>query len=687
MTVKRYAPKRRRSTSRRSLLGIIIVAILVLFVAAALAGSSLVYYVLLKELPSIAALKDYRPSITTRVYADNNELIDEFFLEDRKVIKYEEIPKMVIQAFVASEDARFFQHGGFDMQSMSRAFFKNIEAGKIVQGGSTITQQVAKALYLSPEKSYLRKIKEALLAYKIDRYLTKEEIITLYLNHIYLGHGTYGVEAAAQGYFGKSARNLSLPEAAMLAGLPKAPSNYSPYLHPDRAYQRQVYVLNRMLEDGYITQREKDRALSTVVKLRSIKPKDKVAAYFIENIRRYIQEKYGSDILYKEGLEVYTTLNIQMQKAARDAVAQGLKEMEERENYEKGQIQGAFFAMDSKTGAIRAMVGGRNFQRSEFNRATQSRRQPGSAFKPLIYTAAFDKGMTPATVIVDTPIVYPDPQQPDGVWKPQNFDRKFLGPTTLHNALIHSRNIITIKVLEEIGVDYAAAYATNMGIASPLSRNLSMALGTSGVTLQELIRAYGVLANGGKRVQPYFIQKIVDRTGHVFEEAQPKAEQVIDPRIAFMTSYVMQDVVESGTGQRVRKLGRPVAGKTGTTDDTRDAWFMGFTPSLVAGAWVGFDQEQPMGNQEVGGRAAAPIWLYFAEKALQGTPVELFPVPEGIVFMRVDPNTGLPVKPSHRGAIYECFLEGTTPEDAETIEPANLPGGAQRFELDTETRQ
>ncbi|TSA47495.1 MAG: penicillin-binding protein, partial [Deltaproteobacteria bacterium] len=306
--VKRVAPRRQRSSSRRSLLGIIIVVILVLFVTVALAGSSLVYYVLLKELPSIAALKDYRPSITTRVYADNSELIDEFFLEDRKVIKYEEIPKIVIQAFVAAEDARFFQHGGFDMQSMSRAFFKNLEAGRIVQGGSTITQQVAKSIYLSPEKSYIRKIKEALLAYKIDRYLTKEEIITLYLNHIYLGHGTYGVEAAAQGYFGKSARDLTVPEAAMLAGLPKAPSSYSPYIHPERAYQRQAYVLNRMLEDGYLTQRERDRALSTVVKLRSIKPKDKIAAYFIENIRRYIQEKYGSDVLYKEGLEVYTTL-------------------------------------------------------------------------------------------------------------------------------------------------------------------------------------------------------------------------------------------------------------------------------------------------------------------------------------------------------------------------------------------
>ena len=682
MTPFKRVARRRKMSSRRSVLGIIIVVFLVFFVGAALVGSSLLYYLLLKELPSIAALKDYRPSITTRVYADNGELIDEFFLEDRKVIKYEDIPKIVIQAFVAAEDARFFQHKGFDMQSMSRAFFKNLEAGRIVQGGSTITQQVAKVLYLSPERRYMRKIKEALLAYKIDKYLTKEEIITLYLNHIYLGHGTYGIEAASQGYFGKSARDLTLAEAALLAGLPKAPSNYSPYLHPDKAYQRQAYVLSRMLEDEYITKTERDRALSTKLRFRSIKPKDKIAPYFIENVRRYVQEKYGSDVLYKEGLEVFTTLNIQMQKAARDAVEKGLKEMEERENYEKGLVQGALFAMDPKSGAIRAMVGGRDFNRSEFNRATQSRRQPGSAFKPLIYTAAFDKGMTPSTVIVDAPIVYPDPSSPDGVWKPKNFDEKFLGPTTLHNALVHSRNIITIKILEEIGVDYATAYAANMGITSPLSRNLSIALGTSGVTLQELVRAYGVLANEGKRVQPFFIKKIVDRTGHVFEEAQPKVEQVIDPRIAFMTSYVMQDVVESGTGQRVKRLGRPVAGKTGTTDDTRDAWFLGFTPSLVAGVWVGFDQERPLGRQEVGGRAAAPIWLYFAEKALEGMPVEVFPIPEGIVFTKVDPKTGAPAKFWTKGAIFEAFLEGTTPENAETVDPAHLPEGVRKFDMD-----
>ena len=640
-----------------------------LAIVAVLAGSSFLYYVLLKEIPSIAALKDYRPSIASRVYADNNELIDEFFAEDRKLIKIAELPKRVVQAFVAAEDARFYQHSGLDWQSITRAFYKNLEAGHIVQGGSTITQQVAKSLYLSSEKSYLRKIKEALLAYKIDTYLTKEEILNLYLNYIYLGHGTYGIEAAAQGYFGKSAKYLTIAEAAILASLPKAPNNYSPYLHFDRAKQRQAYVLERMEEDGYITPREREEAVKAPLALRSIKPKDKVAPYFVENVRRYVLDKYGSDVLYKEGLEIYTTLNINMQKAAREAVERGLAELEERQGYPPGLAQGALLSMEAATGAINAMVGGRNFIKSEFNRATQSRRQPGSAFKPLIYTAAFDKGMTPATVVVDAPLVYQDTA--GNVWKPQNFDQEFHGPTTLRNALVYSRNIVTIKLLQNIGIDYATAYAANMGITSPLTRNLSLALGTSGVTLQELVRAYGVLANQGKKVEPFFIRKIVDRTGHVFEENQPVSTQVIDPRIAFMTAYILQDVVESGTGKVVKSIGRPVAGKTGTTDEMRDAWFMGFTPSLVAGVWVGFDKERTLGKQEVGGRAAAPIWLYFMEKSLQGKPAELFPVPEGIVFTKVDRASGQPVKGASKTAIFECFLDDALPgENSGTALPA-----------------
>jgi penicillin-binding protein 1A len=566
---------------------------------------------------------------------------------------------------------------------MTRAFYKNIEAGRIVQGGSTITQQVAKSLYLSSERSYMRKIKEAILAYKIDKYLSKDEIMNLYLNHIYLGHGTYGIEAASQGYFGKSARHLNLAEASLLAGLPKAPSSYSPFFHLDKARQRQAYVLERMVEDEYITAAEKERALAAPITLKSIRPKEKIAPYFVENIRKYIMEKYGGDVLYKEGLEVYTTLNIEMQKAARDAVEKGLLELEDREKYEKGLVQGALLCMEVKTGAITAMVGGRDFKKSEFNRATQSRRQPGSAFKPFIYTAAFDKGMTPSTRILDAPIVYEDRSSPDGFWKPKNFDGKFNGPTTLRNALVQSRNIITIKILQEIGVDYAAAYATNMGITSPLSRNLSLALGTSGVTLQEMVRGYGVLANQGKRVVPFFIKKIVDRTGHIFEDAQVNSEEVIDPRIAFMTSYVMQDVVESGTGRRVKSIGRPVAGKTGTTDDTRDAWFIGFTPSLVAGVWVGFDQETSLGREEVGGRAAAPIWLYFMEKALQSRPREVFPVPDGIVFIKVDPHTGIPATRSTQDAIFESFLEGTTGTRAVPIETNEAQEETNRGDKDS----
>jgi penicillin-binding protein 1A len=416
-----------------------------------------------------------------------------------------------------------------------------------------------------------------------------------------------------------------------------------------------------MQEDGYITQDEMKKAVAAPLKLRPIKPKDKVAAYFVENVRRYVQEKYGADVLYKEGLSIYTTLNLAAQKAARDAMEKGLAELEDREKYERGLVQGALYCMEVKTGAIRAMVGGRDFNKSEFNRAIQSRRQPGSAFKPLIYTAAFDKGMNPSTRFVDSPIVFEDLSQENGLWKPRNFDEKFLGPVTMRTGLVQSRNIVTIKILQDIGIDYAASYAMNMGITSPIAKNLSLALGTSGVTLQELVRAYGVLGNEGKKVTPFFIKKIVDRTGNIFEETKVQSEQVIDPRIAFMTTYIMQDVVESGTGRRVKSIGRPVAGKTGTTNDIRDAWFIGFTPSIIAGVWVGFDQEISLGKQEVGGRAAAPMWLYFMEKFLQNTPVEAFTVPAGIVFVKVDQKTGLPVKEAGKGTVYECFLDNAQP--------------------------
>ncbi len=662
MTIRRRKKRDSETQQGAGLSKVLKVLFIVIFLILLLTvGGTVFFYVMTLDLPGIDALKDYRPSIASRVYDENDDLIDEFFLEDRKMVHISEIPKIAQNAFIAAEDSRFYQHKGFDLQSIFRAMFKNVEAGKIVQGGSTITQQVAKLMYLTPERKYIRKIKEAILSYRIDKYLTKDEILNLYLNQIYLGHGTYGIESAALGYFGKSAKELTLSEAALLAGLPKAPNTYSPYLYAERSRQRQIYVLTRMVEEGHITQEQMDAAAAQPLNLRPMKPKEKVAAYFVEHVRRYVQEKYGSDVLYKEGLTIYTTLNLSAQKAAYDAVEKGLAEMEERRDAEKGEVQGALLAMDVKTGAIRAMVGGRDFKKSEFNRTTQSRRQPGSAFKPLIYTAAFDKGMNPATIYVDSPVVFEDPSQEDGLWKPKNFDEKFLGPITIRTALVQSRNVVTVKILQDIGIDYATSYAINLGITSPLTRNLSLALGASGVTLQELVRAYGVLANGGKKVTPYFIRKIVDRTGNVFEEAKIQSEQVIDPRIAFMTTYVLQDVVESGTGRRVKSLGRPVAGKTGTTNDIRDAWFIGYTPSLITGVWVGFDQEKSLGKHEVGGRAAAPLWLYFMEKALQNKPVEAFPTPEGIVFVKVDPATGkLAMTPGGK-TIYECFLDDALP--------------------------
>ena len=654
--------KTRTDGQPKQLSGILKILFVIFFlVLLVTVGGTVVYYLLVMDLPGIDALKDYRPSIASRVLDENGELIDEFFLEDRKLIRITDVPKTARHAFVAAEDSRFYQHKGLDLLSIFRAMFKNVEAGKIVQGGSTITQQVAKLMYLSPERKYIRKFKEAILSYRIDRYLTKDEILHLYLNQIYLGHGTYGIESASIGYFGKSARELTLSEAALLAGLPKAPTTYSPYLFFDRAKQRQIYVLTRMMEEGFITKEQMQAAAAEPLNLRPMKPKDKVASYFVEHVRRYVQDKYGADVLYKEGLTIYTTLNLTMQKEARDSLLRGLAEVEERNSFEKDTLQGALYSMDVKTGAIRAMVGGRDFNFSEFNRTTQARRQPGSAFKPLIYTAAFDKGLNPSTRIVDSPIVFDDPSQEDGLWKPRNFDEKFLGPVTIRTALVQSRNVVTVKILQDIGIDYAASYAKNMGIESPLARNLSLALGASGVTMQELVRAYGVLANRGKKVTPYFVTKIVDRTGNVFEETKPQSEQVIDPRIAFMTTYIMQDVVESGTGRRVKSIGRPVAGKTGTTNDIRDAWFIGFTPSLITGVWIGFDQERSLGKNEVGGRAAAPVWLYYMEKVLRGKPVEAFPVPEGIVFVKVDKDTGFPVRGGGQGGVYECFLENALP--------------------------
>jgi penicillin-binding protein 1A len=621
------------------------------------------------DLPSIETLKNYKPSTVTRILSDEGEVIGEYFYEKREVVSLERVPGYCIQAFVAGEDARFFQHKGLDYLAILRALFKNVFSGEIVQGGSTITQQVVKSLLLSPEKSFTRKIREAILAYKIEKYLTKEEILFLYLNQIYLGHGAYGVAMAAENYFGKTIEELNIAEAALLAGLPQAPSKYSPYHNPQQAKKRQVYILNRMAEEGFISSNEAIKAAQTPYFIRSReKPSIEKAPHFAEYIRRYLEEKYGKEALYRNGLQVFTTVDLQYQKTAQGALESGLKELEKRQKYSLGDrpldLEGALVCFDIETGYVKALVGGRDYKKSQFNRTIQARRQTGSAFKPIIYASALDKGYTPASIIVDSPIVF---EWGEKKWKPKNFEGKFSGPTTLRNALTQSINVVTVKIAQDIGVNYIRDYAKKLGISSPLYHELSMSLGSSSVSLFELTKAYAVFANQGRSFKPIFIKKILDREGNLLEENLPplsfeessEDEQIITPQTAFLITYLMEGVVQHGTGWRAKSLGRPAAGKTGTTDQFLDAWFIGYTPELITGVWVGFDEERSLGENETGARAASPIWVSFMSKILKDKSKKDFSVPEGVEFMKIDPKTGQIGQ--DRESILECFIEGTGP--------------------------
>lgn len=766
--------------------------IIILAIISGIFGLGGVYFYLSEDLPKISSLKDYRPPIITTVYSDDNRKIAEFYHERRVVIPLEQMPQTLKKAFIAAEDARFYKHKGIDIYSIIRAFFKNIEAGTIVQGGSTITQQVTKSFFLSPEKSYRRKIKEAILAYRIDKSFTKEEVLFLYLNQIYLGHGAYGVEAASENYFGKSVKELNLAECAILAGLPQAPSRYSPFRHPERAKERQIYVLNRMVSEEYITNIQATEAINTQLDIKKRRNwYIEEVPFYTEHIRRYIEKKYGPDILYKEGLQIYTPVDIEMQRIAREEIEKGLKALDKRQGYrgplkhiqpeevedfsnqvqektkgvlEEGQVvngvvvvvddqnktvmvrigklfgsiniknmrwarkpnpkvayyqarvrrpgdvlaagdvilvsvikkkeaeniyelsleqtpkaQNALLCIESETGNVKVMVGGRDFRKSQFNRAVQSRRQPGSAFKPIIYSAALDKGYTPATVLIDSPIVYQDTKR-DFTWKPRNYEEKFHGPTLFRNALERSRNVITIKLLKDIGIDYVIDYARKFGVTSKLSRDLSIALGSSGISLLEIVKIYSVFANSGYLVEPVFITKILDRDGNVIEEANPVREKVIDKSTAYIMTSLLEGVVKNGTGRRVRALNRPVAGKTGTTNNLYDAWFVGYTPRYITGTWVGFDKEESLGKGETGSRAASPIFLGFMKRVLKDKPIRVFQVPEGVVFSKIDAETGLLPIPESKKTIFECFKEGSVPTEY-TKRPGSISESDEFYKL------
>jgi penicillin-binding protein 1A len=645
-----------------------IAVLLFLLLILLLAGAAAAFYLaFVFDLPRLTTLKDYNPYLVSEVYSQDDVLIGEFFIERRKVIPLAKMPRMLINAFVAAEDARFFEHRGIDYWRILGALFRNIEAFDVVQGGSTITQQIAKSFFLTPERKYTRKIQEAILAQRIESYLTKNEILFLYLNQIYLGEGAYGVSAAAKIYFGKPVENLTLAECAMMAGLPPAPNSLSPFRNPKKARERQIYVLNRMLEKQMITPVQAIRAQKEEIRLRPKGLRGNEAPYVLEIVRQHVEEKYGKDLLYKGGLKIYTTINARLQASAQTAVLKGLEEYEGRgkKDKDRAQVQGALIALDPQTGFILALVGGRDFSSSQFNRATQAKRQAGSAFKPIVYAAALDKGFTPATIIVDEPIAYEDVPGKEP-WEPKNFDREFWGPVTMRKALTFSRNIPTVKIAQAIGMDYLVQYAKNLGIKAKLEPHLSLALGSANLSLLDLTSAFGVFAAQGYRAEPIFLTQIQDKDGNILEEVEPVAIEVISPQTAYLITSMMQSVIQEGTGQRAKALGRPAAGKTGTTNDYRDAWFIGFVPgNLVTGSWIGYDIEKPLGSYETGAVAALPIWLEFMKEATAKKPVENFSMPEGIVFAKIDPATGEPIPPGRSNpsgrTIFECFKEGTAP--------------------------
>lgn len=766
--MERVAPPTGRG---KGFLTSVLLFVVTLLVVALLGVAGYIFY-LMARLPHVDRLTDYKPPIVSQVFGDDGSLVGEYYLERRIVVPVNKMPRKLIQAFVAAEDANFYSHKGIDYFGIVRAAIKNVISMRKKEGASTITQQVTKSMLLTPEKKFSRKIKEAILAKRMEDKLSKDEILYLYLNQIYLGGGAYGVQAAAETYFGKNVEQLNLAEMAMLAGLPKAPNAYSPIKHLDKARERQAYVLDRMVKEAYITAAEADSAKKMPISIHPMKKvNNEQSAYFLEYLRIQLENKYGEEQLYKGGLKIYTTMNAEMQRAAYESVRNGLKAVDKRQGFrgptrylgetevngfcakieesidsvllktgetyqgvvvgfdpakgdalvrvgdrkgilsrknmawagrvgminsygkpEKGNrsltlgsvidvsavspeinkegaqfaldqtpdVQAALVAIDPRTGGIKAMVGGYDFRRSQFNRVLQAKRNAGSAFKPIIYAAALDKGLTPATVIEDAEVEYPDGA--GGTWKPKNYDGTFRGPVTMREALTHSINIVSVKIMEQIGVPYTADYARKFGFTSQIPANLALALGAASVSPMELTSAYTVFANKGALLPSSVITRVTDNDGNVLQEAAaPVPTPIISPETSYVITNLMQSVVASGTGQRASIIGRPVAGKTGTTNDGKDAWFIGYIPQLVTGVWVGYDQERSLGAGGTGGQASAPIWAEFMLKAVLSLPVEDFAAPDNVTFVLINPRTGRLAREGTPGAVMECFIKGSEP--------------------------
>lgn len=761
-------PSRRWSLPILLILTLVLLPIILLGLAVMLANPSL---------PSLESLTDYRPKIPLRIYSAEGTLLNEFGEERRALVKISEVPTVMKQAILAAEDDRFYEHGGVDYMGVLRAALSNFSSGGTRQGASTITMQVARNFFLSKEKTYTRKFNEVLLAFKIEHNLSKDAIFELYLNQIYLGQRAYGFAAAAQTYLGKPLDQVSIAEAAMLAGLPKAPSTYNPVVNPKRAKLRQLYVLRRMHELDFIDDKQfKVAQQEPIVAKRNSQEFNTKSDYLTEMVRQAVYEKYHEDA-YTQGLKVYTTIRQRDQSAAYQAVRQGVMDYDRRHGYrgpegftslrngssddqleealqessdsddlipavvlnaspklvrayckggetvevtgeglrfaqralsnqvalsqrinagsiirlqknEKGawqitqlpQVEAAFISADPRSGAIYSLIGGFDFNKSQFNHITQAWRQPGSSIKPFIYSAALEKGFTPATVINDAPLFFDAEQTGSEPWQPKNYDGGFSGPMRMREALMKSKNLVSIRILQSITPQYAQDYLSKFGFdPSKHPPYLTMALGAGSVTPLQMIGGYSVFANGGFRVTPYFIQRIEDAHGKILSQARPAlagegAEQIIDVRNAFTMVSMMQDVIKHGTGIRAMQLGRQdLAGKTGTTSDSIDAWFCGFQPTLVGIAWMGFDQPHSLGDHETGGGAALPIWISYMGKALKDVPEALYTMPDNMVAARIN-------EAGHRdehGQLIEYFYqenlppEQPTPAPSENIKPAD----------------
>ena len=602
------------------------------------------FFAFTRDLPQIRSLETFQPSAVTRIYSSDRVLLAELYAEKRDPVPLHMIPENLRKALIATEDRSFYTHSGVDLKGILRAIVRNFRAGEYAEGASTITQQLAKTLFLTPRKTLMRKIKEAILAFQLERRYTKDEILALYLNQVYFGSGAYGVQTAALRFFGKSVTNLDLAQCALIAAMPKAPSRFSPLVNPDLAVKRRNIVLKQMRAVGIVTEADFTAATAQPLHLADRRSASRPAHDFVHYVRNFLEETVGASRLFKEGLTVATTLDFTLQKAAERAVTDGLSALAtrmEKRGLSRAALQSALVCLDVRSGGVLAMIGGRDFSKIGFNRAVHARRQSGSAFKPLVYALAIEKGFEQNRVILDAPVAYKAGGK-GGQWRPENFSRTYQGEITLRKALALSKNIPAVRLIEMLGPSAAAAFARTLGIRSVLSPNLSLVLGTSETALIEMTSAYAVFPNRGERTEPFGVNTVVDSSGRTVWRAKPQKSIVMTREGAAIMVDMLQGVVTEGTGREAARIGRPVAGKTGTTDGYKDALFIGFSADLATGVWVGQDRGVTLGRGETGARAALPIWIDFMMAALENRPYRYFDMPDGVARFPIDPVTGLP---------------------------------------------